>query len=314
MEENSFQVTKGNPLVSIIVITYNSSKYVLETLESAKVQTYKNIELIVSDDCSTDNTVEICREWIDENKDRFVRAKLITSDKNTGIAPNLNRGLREAKGEWVKCIAGDDVLIDNCIRDNINFIKCNSEVAIVFSSIILFKDFEGKIIKIGKLPLENQKIWFSRNAYEQYRRLLFGNFVWAAPSSFIKRLLLERMNYFDSRYPFLEDYPMWIKLTKNNHRLYYFDKETVLYRQSDSVTRVGDEWVNQKFFDSYRAHFFSEVAPQLKKISYRTYLSKRLYIFKLSVLTKYFCNKKFFFSRVLNKIFEVIVQTLDYEN
>ncbi len=51
-------------LVSIVVITYNSAKFILETLESSKAQTYKNIELIISDDCSTDNTVEICQQWI----------------------------------------------------------------------------------------------------------------------------------------------------------------------------------------------------------------------------------------------------------
>ena len=51
------------PLVSIVVITYNSAEYVLETLESAKAQTYQNIELIVSDDCSADNTVETCSRW-----------------------------------------------------------------------------------------------------------------------------------------------------------------------------------------------------------------------------------------------------------
>lgn len=53
-----------NPLVSVIVITYNSSKYVLETLNSVAAQTYDNIELIISDDCSKDNTVEICRNWL----------------------------------------------------------------------------------------------------------------------------------------------------------------------------------------------------------------------------------------------------------
>lgn len=53
-----------NPLVSVIVITYNSSKYVLETLNSVAAQTYDNIELIISDDCSVDNTVEICRNWL----------------------------------------------------------------------------------------------------------------------------------------------------------------------------------------------------------------------------------------------------------
>lgn len=57
-----------NPLVSVIVITYNSAKYVLETLESIRVQSYQNIELIISDDCSKDNTIDICRNWIGKMK------------------------------------------------------------------------------------------------------------------------------------------------------------------------------------------------------------------------------------------------------
>ena len=63
----------NNPLVSIIVVTYNSSLYVRETLESAKRQSYRNLELIVTDDASKDDTVKICREWIENNKNRFVR-------------------------------------------------------------------------------------------------------------------------------------------------------------------------------------------------------------------------------------------------
>ena len=55
----------NQPLVSVPVITYNSAKFVLETLESIKAQTYQNIELVISDDCSTDNTVQICRDWVD---------------------------------------------------------------------------------------------------------------------------------------------------------------------------------------------------------------------------------------------------------
>lgn len=69
------------PLVSVSVITYNSAKTVIETLDSIKAQTYQNIELIVSDDCSTDNTVEICRDWLTKNEKRFVRMELITVEK-----------------------------------------------------------------------------------------------------------------------------------------------------------------------------------------------------------------------------------------
>src|SRR5690606_22852216 len=96
-----------NPLVSIIVITYNSSKYVLETLESARAQTYQNIELIISDDGSKDATVQICRDWLKENSDRFVHSQLLTVEHNTGIPANCNRGVKASKGEWIKLIAGD---------------------------------------------------------------------------------------------------------------------------------------------------------------------------------------------------------------
>ena len=97
-----------SPLVSIVIITYNSSTTIVETLDSVKRQTYSNIELIVSDDCSADNTVEVVKGWMERNKSRFVRAKLIESDVNTGVAVNLNRGNKDARGIWLKSIAGDD--------------------------------------------------------------------------------------------------------------------------------------------------------------------------------------------------------------
>ena len=80
------------PLVSIVLITYNSSKYILETLESVKNQVWENIELIISDDGSTDDTTTICSNWLEENKERFQNVQLITVAKNTGIPSNCNRG------------------------------------------------------------------------------------------------------------------------------------------------------------------------------------------------------------------------------
>src|SRR5690606_12047202 len=109
----------SHPLVSVVVITYNSAKYVLATLESIKAQTYQNIELIVSDDCSNDDTVEICRSWMVENCERFIRTELITTEKNKGIPANCNRGVTASQGLWIKIIAGDDLLLPNCISHNV---------------------------------------------------------------------------------------------------------------------------------------------------------------------------------------------------
>lgn len=65
----------------------------LETLESGKAQTYHNIKLIVSDDCSTNNTVQICRDWIEKNKDYFIKTELVIANKNIGVPVNCNKGI-----------------------------------------------------------------------------------------------------------------------------------------------------------------------------------------------------------------------------
>ena len=88
------------PLVSVVVITYNSSATVVETLESIKNQTYQNIELIVSDDYSNDNTIEITSEWLKKNSSRFEKSLLLRADHNAGTSANCNRGVRATSGLW----------------------------------------------------------------------------------------------------------------------------------------------------------------------------------------------------------------------
>ena len=120
------------PSVSIAVVTYNSAKTILETLESIKVQTYPNLELIISDDCSTDHTVSLCREWVEKNKERFDRVELITAEKNTGVSANFNRAEAACQGEWVKPIAGDDLLMPNCIEECVNYAEKHPDAYAIF--------------------------------------------------------------------------------------------------------------------------------------------------------------------------------------
>ena len=93
------------PLVSIKVATYNSRKFVIETLESSKAQTYPNIELIISDDCSSDDTVALCQGWLAKNKGKFVNTQIITVPENTGIPANCNRCINASRQDWIKFIA-----------------------------------------------------------------------------------------------------------------------------------------------------------------------------------------------------------------
>lgn len=226
------QDTNNNkPLVSIIVVTYNSAKFVLETLESAKAQTYRNIELIVTDDCSQDNTVEICRKWLDENKGRFVRTELIMAERNTGVPANCNRGVRAAKGEWVKFIAGDDALEVDCVNHFIDFIEKNTQAKVIYSYARYYINDFNENNYIRKWPPAYPSLFVDDKicATEQFG-ILLKSFMIPAPTVFLNKDVIYSVGLFDERF-FVEDFPMWLKLTRAGYKFYFMDKMTIKYRQ-----------------------------------------------------------------------------------
>lgn len=216
------------PLVSVSVITYNSAKTIIETLESIKAQTYQNLELIVSDDCSTDNTVEVCRKWVEQNKDRFVRTELITTDKNTGVSGNCNRAEAACQGEWVKGIAGDDMLLPTCVQDCIDYVTEHPETIYLFGKQKAFGASEERCEEINDVF---DYTFFDLGQEQQLHRLVFeGNCV-PATTVFYNRIKAQEIGIKnDERIPLLEDWPKWINLLRAGVKLHFIDKDLVKYR------------------------------------------------------------------------------------
>lgn len=224
-----------NSLVSVVVVTYNSSPFIVETLESVLDQSWKEIELIITDDCSKDDTVEICRQWLKENGQRFSCCEMITSEKNTGVPANANRGLHIAKGGWISFLAGDDTLKPRCIEDNLLWLSSHNDVRVLFSFVEIYNNtFESQNL-VGTTPGNpynpNGIMAPDRSAESQYKMLLLNDRVHFTPSLFLHRQTLLDIGGFDERFKLLEDYPLWLNLTKNGYKLYFMDKSTVNYRQ-----------------------------------------------------------------------------------
>lgn len=219
------------PVVSVVVITYNSSAYVLETLESIKAQTYQHIELIVSDDGSKDETVAVCEKWLLENKNRFVDAKVITTPKNTGTPSNCNRGINESAGTWVKIIAGDDVLCIDYIELCLEYISnSKNTMEFIWTNIQRYNDtFE----KGSALPIESFSQYKLNSVEvtpkEQFEILLRFNPI-KAISFFARRDSLFKVGLYNERYPLFEDWPMWLNITQKGYKIYYLDFIGVKYR------------------------------------------------------------------------------------
>ncbi len=292
------QETNKNPLVSIIVITYNSERFVLETLESVKNQTYENIELIISDDASTDGTVEVCQKWITKEKKHFLRTLLLTATANSGIPANCNRGVNASKGHWIKFIAGDDALVPECIELNLKHVLKKPTVGVLFSSKAQYKNTFSLADFLQIKPKNSPEIFKEGiTAKDQYQTLLTGDQIGFTATLFIKKTILHNVGLFDERYKLIEDYPLWLKLTKAGFKLHFFSDVTVKHRKhAEAVFNTTEKLLIKPSFlrnESLRKEY---VYPYISRI-YR--MDYRYRYFLSGFLSRVFANKSNAITRLI---------------
>lgn len=133
-------------VVDVCVITYCSAKYVLQTLESIYAQTYPDIRLILSDDCSKDNTVEVCRQWVSTHKDRFLYTEILEVPKNQGTVFNCKRAFERVASLYYMMIAGDDYLAPMHIEKCMAKYDDMPNAGFIYTSSNLVLEREGRII------------------------------------------------------------------------------------------------------------------------------------------------------------------------
>ena len=107
-------------LVSIIMPSFNTGKYITETIESVLAQSYKNWELIIVDDCSSDNTDEIVSTYLSDDRIHYLK-----NEKNSGAAFSRNIALRKAQGKWIAFLDSDDLWMPEKLEKQLSFMKSN---------------------------------------------------------------------------------------------------------------------------------------------------------------------------------------------
>lgn len=246
------------PLISIAVTTYNSVETVVETLESVRAQTYPNIELIISDDCSTDDTIEVCRMWVEKNRERFVRTELITVEKNTGVSKNCSRALSACRGEWVQIVSGDDMLMSDSITDCVEYVGQHPDTVYLFGRCQAFGASEQRRAQVDAMFDYG---FFSLPPKEQLRRLTFEGNCIPAPASFFHRERVLRTGVFDDRRvpPMLEDWPKWILLLRKGVTFHFVDKVLSRYRVGGVSTSVHKSVLQ---YTSDRQMFYRFLLPE----------------------------------------------------
>ncbi len=297
------------PLVTVGVISYNSSKTIIETLDSIYSQSYQNIELIISDDGSKDNTITLCSEWLEEHSARFIKSLILTSDKNHGTAINCNHLINNATGEWLKTIAADDILLPNCICDCISYVSAIPWVEWFFGKIRCYTNtFEEKNYRPRIDYYQGKKLLMGSGDNEVQKSIIIEACYVEAPAVFIKTHLIRAVGGYDERYPLMEDWPLWKKLTFAGYPCYFLDKEIVGYRvHKNSTTNSTTKLFNINFVKTEYSFIKNELFPLNSK---QFKLKKKLYYFLCCFFEKLGLNNSTrtnirlfaFLSGLINKI------------
>jgi len=237
-----------NPLVSILCLCYNQEKFIKESLESIKAQTYKNFEIIICDDFSQDQSVDVIESWISENTD--LKIEFVKHSQNIGITKTLNELFKISQGKYIQILALDDILENDKLERHVAMLENSSDqYAMVFSDAHLMNDdsklYQNKFIArhLSYLSLESQNF---------YEMLLVRNFI-PAMSVLLKRKNIIAENGWDENLPF-EDYDMWLRLSKN-HRILFDEVITCSYRLHSNNSHRNKSLINHKaFFDILIKH------------------------------------------------------------
>ena len=190
-------------LVSIVLTTYNRANVLKKTIDSILAQTYKNFELIISDDCSTDDTAAICMDY--ELAD--FRVKYYRNEVNLRMPGNLNAALKRTKGEFVANLHDGDVYKPELIEKWLECVQRDKDILFVFNQYSEV-DHNGRLLCVHNHYLEpiNSGIVIRKYFFSTLSSAPWGTVM-------VRRVAYEKYGYFDEQYGFMSDVDMWLRLS-----------------------------------------------------------------------------------------------------
>ena len=213
--------------ISIITISFNSVKTILETIQSVQTQTYKNIEYIIKDGGSNDGTIEVINQYLGQ-------LSLVISEPDKGIYDAMNKGIRMASGDIIGILNSDDIYVDaNVLSDVIQQFNSNKKLDILYGDLIYVKKNDtSKVVRKWK-----SKPYF-KNFFE------YGN-VPPHPTIFVKKNIYQEAGLFDIQYKLAADYEFMLRVFKKyNYESKYINRVMVKMRMGGATNKSFKNIIN----------------------------------------------------------------------
>ena len=213
----SIQYQETYPLVSIVITTYNHGIFIRDAIDSVLNQTYKNIEILIVDDGSTDNTNQIILEYINPTVKYLYQV-------NQGLSAARNTGLKIANGEYILFLDADDFLYPDGIMTNASILNKNPEIAFVSGSY--------KYVDINKNELESIAHPIIGN---HFHMLILTNYIEMHGTVLYRKKIIEKYLY-DTSLKCCEDYDLYLRIAKNNKILHHTEFIAAYRRVGNSMS------------------------------------------------------------------------------
>jgi glycosyltransferase involved in cell wall biosynthesis len=263
------------PLISIVMPTYNHSKFIGEAIHSIINQTYKNWELIIINNYSTDNTVDVINSFKDS------RISLVNFKNNGIIASSRNEGIRRSSGEYIAFIDSDDIWMPKKLEEQLCVFKKYSDLLLVSSNAIFLSN---SIIK----KIKRYLIITLKNIRPSFKDMLFYNYV-IQSTVIIKKELAKQIGYIDENINLksVEDYDYWLRIIEyKSNSIYVLKKALIKYRvhAGNTFSSGAKEFDKIKIiYEKYKIKYPELIGEVLKARDYKA---------KLIDLRENYCNRK----------------------
>src|SRR5688500_6448932 len=215
MNRSSEQINAG-PLVSVVVPAFNYGRFIADTLESVRAQSYAAWECVVVDDGSTDDTTDVVARFVSADaRFRYVR------QENRGLSGARNTGLRVARGRYVQLLDADDLLEPDKLRRQVAFLEAEPDVDLVYGDVWYFDSDRPHERRRSLRPPD--RAWMpcvSGRGAALVRALTAGN-IMVVNAPLVRRALLARVGPFDEELPVLEDWDVWLRCALAGARFEY---------------------------------------------------------------------------------------------
>ncbi|MBR6131253.1 MAG: glycosyltransferase family 2 protein [Bacteroidales bacterium] len=232
-----------NPLVSVCIPCYNAQNTIERTIRSVLKQTYSNIEIIISDNASTDKTVEVVRQIQDE------RVKIFINETNLGMARNFQVALSRASGKYIKCLCADDIITPDCIEKQVNvFLQHPNDNIVLVTSDKQIINTKGKVLFNKGYPAK-------QGCYEGLKSikksLIRGTNIFGEPGCvmFEHKAAKQTDEFFiEDSISYVMDLHFYCQLLKHGN-LYVIKEPLFSFRVINTSGTAGFKWSQAKMFN-----------------------------------------------------------------